>query len=395
MIEIALLGFGTVGRGTYEIIEKRAEEIKRVLNDELKVSKVLVRNKGKYKGQGDIFTDRYDDILNDDNISLVCEMTGDLENSYRYINEALKAKKHVVTSNKAVVSENLSYFTALADENEVNFLYEASVGGSIPIITPLTAQSVINRIYRIRGILNGTSNFILSKMYNENLSYDEVLREAQALGYAEADPYADVEGIDALRKLKILSSIAFSKDIENSEILSEGISSILPVDIEVFKEKGFKIKLVAESFLNEDKYALLVEPVLVKSEDPLYFIEGSNNIVEIFGDNYSSLSFIGEGAGKLPTGNAVVIDIIDALLSNNLKLKFDNLKIKCASKFQGSYYVRTKEKIDESLLAESFERDGFVISRTKMVDRGELKKELRKFRDEDCFIARFEGEDLV
>ncbi len=393
MIEIALLGFGTVGRGTYEIIEKRAEEIKKVLKNELKVSKILVRNREKYKDQGDIFTDDYDEILKDEKISLVCEMTGDLENSRRYISEALKAKKHVVTSNKAVVSESLSYFVDLADENEVNFLFEASVGGSIPIVTPLISQSVINSIYRIRGILNGTSNFILSKMYNENLSYDEVLKEAQDLGYAEADPYEDVEGIDALRKLKILSSIAFSKDIENSEILSEGISSIMPLDIEFFKEKGFKIKLVAESFLDGDKYALLVEPVLVRAEDPLYFIDGSNNIVEIFGDNYSSLSFIGEGAGKLPTGNAVVVDIIDALLSNNLKFKLDNSQLKCAGKFKGSYYVRTKEKTDESLVEESFDREDFVISKTKMIDRAQLKKELRKFKDEDCFIARFERED--
>ncbi|CDZ74677.1 homoserine dehydrogenase [Peptoniphilus sp. ING2-D1G] len=395
MIEIALLGFGTVGKGTYEIIKKRSEQIKKVLKDELKVSKILVRNTAKYKGEENVFTDDYDEILKDDNISLVCEMTGDLENSYRYIRDALKAKKHVVTSNKAVVSENLSYFVDLADENEVNFLFEASVGGSIPIITPLISQCVINDIHRVRGILNGTSNFILSKMYNENLSYEDVLKEAQALGYAEADPYEDVEGIDALRKLKILSSIAFCKDIENSEILSEGISSILPVDIEVFKEKGFKIKLVAESFLDENKYALIVEPVLVESEDPLYFIEGSNNIVEIFADNYSSLSFMGEGAGKLPTGNAVVIDIIDSLLSNNLKFKLDNTKIKCVGKFKGSYYVRTKEKIDENLLEEFFERDGFVISRTKMIDRDKLKMELRKFRDEDCFIARFEREDLA
>ncbi|WP_138160550.1 homoserine dehydrogenase [Peptoniphilus catoniae] len=395
MFEIALLGFGTVGKSTYTILEEKTDEIASTLGEKVKVSKILVRTlRSHEKIEEEIFTNNFEDILNDDKISLVCEMTGDLSASYHYIKSSLEAKKHVVTSNKAVISEHFKEFNDLAEKMGVNFLFEASVGGSIPIIGPLKSQRLVNNIHRLRGILNGTSNYILSKMYFDGTSYEDVLDEAKKLGYAESDPYEDVEGVDALRKLKILSSIAYGKDIDNDEVICQGISSILPIDIKYFQHNNLKVKLIAESFLKNNRYALLVEPVIVDVEDPFYSVDGSNNIVEIFGENYSNLSFVGEGAGGMPTANAVVIDVIEALKGDTYKINLNKKPINSGKSFKGRYYLRLKSNDLDSSYIDSIKTTGdYKIIITKEIERSLLFKDLESLKKEDYFIARFERKE--
>lgn len=391
MIKIALLGFGTVGKGTYEILEKNKDKIRNIIDDEIIVEKILKRNLNfETNIEKNKFTNNFNDILEDKEISLVAEMTGDIISSYKYIKESLKAKKHVVTANKAVVSEHFEEFLNLAEENNVNFLYESSVAGSIPIIEPLKKQVIINDITKVRGILNGTSNYILHKMTEENLDYKEVLKDAQEKGYAESDPTDDVEGIDALRKLRILSTIAFESSIENRDIESYGLSTISKLDIEYLKTKNKKVKLIAESSILDNKYMAIVEPVILENSDNLANIIDAVNSVEITGKNYSTLVFIGEGAGSLATGNAVVTDIIDALTNKNYKIAIDKKLLNNNKDFTSNYYIRVNKDILLENIVDSEEIfENKKIIKTKLINRTELKEELKNINKEDYFFARY------
>ncbi|EFI42031.1 homoserine dehydrogenase [Peptoniphilus sp. oral taxon 386] len=393
MIKIALLGFGTVGKGTYEILNKNRENIKKIVSDDVVVTKILKRNLN-FETDLDkkLFTDNFEDIINDEEILLIVEMTGDLENSYMYIKRAIENKKNVVTANKAVVSEYFEEFTELAKKNNVAFLYESSVAASLPIITPLKSQSVINDIYRVRGILNGTSNFLLSNMELENKDYSDVLKQAQDLGYAEAEPFDDVEGIDALRKLRILSTIAFKSPIKNENILHYGIGSISKVDIEYFKNNNLRVKLVAESKLDDKGYTSIVEPVILSRDDSLFNINDTNNIVEIFGDNYDSLSVAGQGAGSFQTGNAVVIDIIDALCKNYIDLEFNRDLKNMSENMEGIYYLRISNKfsIDDSLIDNLNNMGENIVIKTKKIKRNILFEQLKNIPEKEYFVGRYE-----
>lgn len=391
MIKLALLGFGTVGKGTFSILENKKEEIKNILGEEVVVSKILKRNLDfKTDISKELFTDNIEDIINDKDIKLVCEMTGDKISSYNYIKLALINKKHVVTANKAVVSEHFEEFLNLARENNVKFLYESSVAGSIPIIEPLKKQSVINDIVKVRGILNGTSNYILHKMTSEGLDYKEVLKDAQDKGYAEADPTDDVEGLDALRKLRILSTIAFKSSIYNNDIEHFGLSSISKNDIEYLKEKEYKVKLVAESYKENDKYMSIVEPVILGEEDKLYNILNAENSVEIVGENYSSLTFTGEGAGMYPTGNAVVTDIIDALLGEVYPVIINRELLNNNDDYKAVYYLRVEKDINLDNISDEIEiyNDKKII-KTKKIKRKDLISSLEKLEDNNYFFARY------
>lgn len=391
MIKLALLGFGTVGKGTFSILENKKEEIKNILGEEVVVSKILKRNLDfKTDISKELFTDNIEDIINDKDIKLVCEMTGDKISSYNYIKLALVNKKHVVTANKAVVSEYFEEFLNLARENNVKFLYESSVAGSIPIIEPLKKQSVINDIVKVRGILNGTSNYILHKMTSEGLNYKEVLKDAQDKGYAEADPTDDVEGLDALRKLRILSTIAFKSSIYNNDIEHFGLSSISKNDIDYLKEKEYKVKLVAESYKENDKYMSIVEPVILGEEDKLYNILNAENSVEIVGENYSSLTFTGEGAGMYPTGNAVVTDIIDALIGEVYPVVINRELLNNNDDYKAVYYLRVEKDINLDNISDEIEiyNDKKII-KTKKIKRKDLISSLEKLEDKNYFFARY------
>lgn len=391
MIKLALLGFGTVGKGTFSILENKKEEIKNILGEEVVVSKILKRNLDfKTDISKELFTDNIEDIINDKDIKLVCEMTGDKISSYNYIKLALVNKKHVVTANKAVVSEYFEEFLNLARENNVKFLYESSVAGSIPIIEPLKKQSVINDIVKVRGILNGTSNYILHKMTSEGLNYKEVLKDAQDKGYAEADPTDDVEGLDALRKLRILSTIAFKSSIYNNDIEHFGLSSISKNDIDYLKENEYKVKLVAESYKENDRYMSIVEPVILGEEDKLYNILNAENSVEIVGENYRSLTFTGEGAGMYPTGNAVVTDIIDALIGEVYPVVINRELLNNNDDYKAVYYLRVEKDINLDNISDEIEiyNDKKII-KTKKIKRKDLISSLEKLEDKNYFFARY------
>jgi homoserine dehydrogenase len=246
MINIGLLGLGTVGLGIVEILDKRKDELKAILGSELRIKKILVKNNSKKRSidiEREMIVTDFEDILEDEDISIIIEVTSDLENSYKYIKKALNAGKHVVTANKAVVSKYFEELSSLASEKKLAFLYEASVGGGIPILKPLREQTAINEITKVQGILNGTCNYILTRMFEEGMDYEDTLKIAKELGYAEVDPTADVEGYDTLRKLRILGTIALRGKISEEDMILDGISSITAFDMEQIKKYEFNSKI--------------------------------------------------------------------------------------------------------------------------------------------------------
>ena len=251
-------------------------------------------------------------ILEDKEIEIVVEVMGGVEPACTFVKNALLAGKSVVTSNKELVARHGAELLEIARERNLNFLFEASVGGGIPIIRPLNQSLTADEITEITGILNGTTNFILTKMDKEGSNFDEVLKEAQALGYAERNPAADVEGYDACRKIAILSSLAFGKNVNYEDIYTEGITKISDVDFKYAKELGYSVKLLASSKNVDGNLYAMVSPVMISPEHPLFTVNGVINGIHVNGNMVGDVMFIGAGAGKLPTASAVVSDIIDA-----------------------------------------------------------------------------------
>jgi homoserine dehydrogenase len=315
VVNIALLGFGNVGSGVYEIIKRNRNDILQREGIDFNVKKILVRDINKTRKDGapkEIFTDKFEDILNDTDIEIVAEFLGGTEPSRNYLINVLRHGKSVVTANKEVLSK---YWPELEDEamkHKVGLYYEASVAGGIPVIKAVQESLQANKISEIMGIINGTTNFILTKMSDEGQGYNETLKEAQNFGYAEPDPTADVEGFDALYKLSILSSISFHKRVGLQSIYREGISKISAEDIEYGKELGFALKLLAISKNNGETIEARVHPTFLPVSHPLASVRDSYNAIFIKGDAVGNLMFYGRGAGDLPTGSAVVSDIISA-----------------------------------------------------------------------------------
>lgn len=352
MINIALLGLGTVGTGVAEILGKRHVELEALTGQDINLKKILVQDVNKKRNinliDGVIVSD-FNEILNDDEIDIIIEATGSLELSYKYIIEGLKAGKHIVTANKAVVSKYFEEFSSLAAKNNLAFLYEASVGGGIPIIKPLKEQLFLNELSEVQGILNGTCNYILTRMVNEGKNYDEVLKLAQKLGYAEADPTADVEGHDTLRKLRILGSLALEGQILEEDILLGGISTITSFDIELIKMINSTVKLIAEAKLFEDGFTAVVQPTIVSNSNYFANVDMAYNSVAFKGDNIGELKYYGSGAGSLPTANAILSDVLDIILDTYRKgnplgdKQLSNLN----SKIRGEYYIRISDTNDK------------------------------------------------
>ncbi|MGO1469164.1 MAG: homoserine dehydrogenase [Tissierella sp.] len=354
MINIGLLGLGTVGSGVVEILESRKEKISSLIGEEINIKKILVKNVNKKRDihlNKDIIISNFEEILNDHTISLVVEVTSDIEQSYEYVKLALNNGKSVVTANKALVSKYFEELSALAEEKNVSFLYEASVGGGIPIIKPLKEELILNSVDKVQGILNGTCNYILTRMFNEGLDYDEVLKKAQELGYAEMDPAADVEGPDTLRKLRILGSLALQGKVGEEDIILEGIEKITSFDVRQIKLMKSTVKLIGEVKEYEDGYSALVMPTIVKDGSYFASVNMAFNSVTFEGDNIGELKFYGSGAGKFPTGDAVLRDILDIALDFDRKqnplghriLKNNNSEIK------DKYYLRISESKENIL----------------------------------------------
>ncbi|GMQ63591.1 homoserine dehydrogenase [Vallitalea maricola] len=348
MIEIGLLGLGTVGSGVYEIIHQRRNYLQELLGYKIHISKVLVKNlyiKRNVDINRSILTDNAMEILRDKDIKIIVEAIGGTTDAYDYITEALRRGKHVVTANKAVVCKYFKEFIELAKKNNCAFLFEASVAGGIPIIKELMQNiSQLNDISNIKGILNGTTNYILTKMFDNGLNYEEALKSAQELGFAEEDPTDDVEGVDIARKLCILSTIASKNIILLKNIKRSGITKIIPRDIELIKSLEHKIKFIGSFNMNRNnQYYGVVEPVLVKKDSIYYGVNEANNVVSIKGSNVGEIQLLGQGAGKKPTANAVVSDIINVIKGIYYNYDFDfedNAKVTNIDFYKNKYYFR-------------------------------------------------------
>ena len=313
-IKVGLIGLGTVGSGAFQILRDNAELIRQRVGVPIEVVKIAVRDIGRDRGlniPSSILTDNPSQITDDPNIDIVVELIGGYEPAKELLLTAIARGKHVVTANKALLAVHGSELHDAARRAGVAIGFEGSVAGGIPVIKALKESLAANRILSIYGIINGTSNYILTKMTDEERSFEDVLREAQSAGYAEADPTFDVGGIDTAHKLAILVNLAFGIPINLNDIFTEGITAIRPLDIDFGKTLGFKVKLLAIAKLHNGKAEARVHPTMVPDEYPIAKVGGVYNAIQIVGDACQDIMLYGRGAGSLPTGSAVVADIMD------------------------------------------------------------------------------------
>lgn len=350
-IKVALLGMGTVGSGVYEVIEKlQKDNFKHKVGADVEVKRVLVRTPAKYADKvlpHTILTTEWQDILNDDEISIVIELMGGIEPARTYLTEALRAGKNIVSANKDLIAVHGRELEALAAEMKRDFRYEASALGAIPIVQPLKENLAANHFSEIVGIMNGTTNYILTNMAEHGMSYEDALAEATALGYAEADPTADVEGLDAGRKVAILANIAFHTPAVFDDVHVEGITKISKLDMAYAESIGCVIKLLGIVSKEADGLSLSVHPAIIAKSHPLASVGGSFNAVFVQGDAIDEAMFYGRGAGKLPTASAVVGDVIDICRDIVYGCEgrigdytYENIPIKPMSKMKSRFYVR-------------------------------------------------------
>ena len=378
-IKIALLGIGNVIKGVYRIIEHRRDELKDKFEINIIIDRVLVNDIDKKRDidiSRDLLTKDINDIINNNEIDIVVECLGGTDPAREYLLTALNTRKTVVTANKEVIAKHWEELEQAAIINDVGLYFEGSVCGGIPIINAINKSLQGNKILRLMGIINGTTNYILTKMADENRQFEEVLREAQKLGMAEFDPTADVEGFDAMYKLSILSTLCFHKRIKISDIFRQGICSISQKDIECGKELGLGIKLLAIAKNINDKIEVRVHPTFIPLEHPLYAVKNSFNAVFIEGSSVGELMFYGKGAGELPTGSAVVSDIVNAC--TNGKHYYENInnntEVIIEDNWKTEYFIRLTTKDQPGVLAEIagiFSDYGVSLASVMQKGRGE------------------------
>lgn len=329
MIKIAILGYGTVGSGVYEVIKKNREIITEKLGEEVQVKHVLDLREFEGDPVQEVLVHDVDTIINDTEITVVCETMGGENPAYDFTRRALERGKSVCTSNKELVEKHGAELIKIAKAHQCSYLFEASVGGGIPIIRPLRTSLAQEEIQSITGILNGTTNYILTKMETEGLAFKDVLKRAQERGYAERNPDADILGFDACRKIAILTSLAYGKSVDFSDITTEGITNITENDFAYTKKMGATIKLFAKSVKKGDKYYALVAPFIVKPENPLYAVKDVFNAILVNGNMGGETMYYGKGAGKLATASAVVSDVLDCArhIGKHLAVKWDEEKL--------------------------------------------------------------------
>lgn len=352
MINVAVLGYGTVGSGVVEVINTNHESINKRAGQEINVKYVLDLRDFPGDPVEKILVHDYEQIVNDPEVDIVVEVMGGVEPAYTFVKKALLAGKNVCTSNKALVADKGRELMDIAREKSINFLFEASCGGGIPIIRVINSSLTGDEVDEVTGILNGTTNYMLYKMSTEGCEFDTVLKEAQQKGYAEADPTADVEGYDACRKIAILSSLAYSEYFDYKDIYTEGITKITPEDMEYAAKLGRTIKLLGTSRRNADGtcYAM-VAPFLIGRDSPLYSVNDVFNAVFVHGNMLGDAMFYGSGAGKLPTASAVVGDIVDAAkhLHTNIFTNWNSTpaKLRPLDQVSGRFFVRVKKEAAE------------------------------------------------
>ena len=344
MISAAVLGYGTVGGGVVEVLQTNSDVIARRVGDEINVKYILdLRDFPGDKNEKLVIHD-YDTIVNDPEVKIICETMGGVEPAFTFSKRALATGKSVCTSNKELVAAHGPELIALAKENNCNYLFEASVGGGIPIIRPIVNALTSEKIDGIYGILNGTTNYILTKMEKEGARFEDVLKEAQDKGYAEKNPEADVEGYDAVRKLAILSSLVYGKNVDYNDIYTEGITKTTPEDFAYAKALNKTIKLIAMGRETKDGRYAMVSPRMISSDNPLYCAQDVFNAILLHSDMLGDSMYYGRGAGKLPTASAVCGDVIEMAKNpdRHLALIWDAEKqeIKSKDTLSQQYFVR-------------------------------------------------------
>lgn len=353
MINIAVLGYGTIGSGVVEVLDTNSESIANRAGDEINVKYVLDLRDFPGDAIQDKIVHDYEIIVNDPDIQVVVEVMGGVEPAYTFVKRALLAGKHVTTSNKALVAKHGAELIAIAKERSINFLFEASVGGGIPIIRPLNSSLTADEIQEITGILNGTTNYMMSKMSNEGLEFDEVLKDAQEKGYAEKDPTADIKGHDACRKIAILTSLVCGQQVDFEDIYTEGIDKITATDIKYAKAMGRAIKLLASSKRADESFYAMVAPFMISQDHPLFNVNDVFNGIFVKGNVLGDAMFYGSGAGKLPTASAVVADIVDIVkhLKTNILVEWSKKKLNLVDikDSKRRFFVRMKGTVEENL----------------------------------------------
>ena len=360
-INIALLGLGTVGTGVYKVLKMQEEERPRKVGAELAVKKILVRDLKKAALKVDdpsVLTNDWKEILDDESIEIVVEVMGGMEPARTYMMEALATGKNVVTANKDLMAESGRELFDMAEQSQKDLLFEAAVAGGIPIISPLKQSLAGNHLTEIIGIVNGTTNFILTKMTSEGMEFNEALSLATELGYAEADPTADVEGLDAGRKMAIMASIAFNSRVTFRDVYTEGITRITATDIRYAKEMGCDIKLLGVARNTQEGIEVRVHPMLIPSTHPLASVNDSFNAVFVHGDAVDDAMFYGRGAGEMPTASAVVGDIFE--IARNIRFGcngrisctcYKELPIKKMEEIESRYFIRMQVEDRYGVLA--------------------------------------------
>lgn len=344
MIYISVLGYGTVGSGVVEVLSKNKDSITKRAGQEIEVKYVLDLRDFIGDPIQDKIVHDYKTIVDDPEVNIIVETMGGVNPAYEFVKEALQKGKSVCTSNKELVAKHGAELLEIAKGNQVNFLFEASVGGGIPIIRPLNQSLTADEIQEITGILNGTTNYILTKMSYEGCKYDDALKEAQQKGYAERNPEADVEGYDACRKIAILTSLAYGMQVDHEDIYTEGITKITDTDIAYAKSIGAAIKIFGTSRKVGDKVFAMIAPMMIKSDNPLFSVNDVFNAIFVKGNLLGNVMFYGAGAGKLPTASAVVSDVVDATkhLGTNIMTIWSSKKLELAdiNDMEQRFFVR-------------------------------------------------------
>ncbi|HIZ64380.1 MAG TPA: homoserine dehydrogenase [Candidatus Blautia pullicola] len=385
VIKAALLGLGTVGTGVYKVLQMQKDEMEQKLGAVVELEKILVRNLKKAAAKIDkpeLLTNNWKEILEDDSIQIVIEVMGGIEPAKTYMLEALAAGKHVVTANKDLVAAHGAEVLDCAASHKCDFLFEAAVAGGIPIIRPLKQCLAGNHLSEVVGIVNGTTNFILTKMTQEGMEFAEALALATRLGYAEADPTADIQGLDAGRKMAIMASIAFNSRVTFDQVITEGITHISSKDIRYAKELGCVIKLLGLARNTESGIEVRVQPMLVPENHPLATVNDSYNAVFVRGDAVGDAMFYGRGAGEMPTASAIVGDVFDIVR---------NLLFDCTGRISCTCYKELPVKEADEIESRFFlrlhvdDRPGVLASIASVLGNNNVSiaQMIQKHRDED------------
>jgi len=361
LLKLGILGLGTVGSGVVKILEKNAENIKNKVGTEVKIIKILVNNLEKERDieiDKNLLTDKAEDIIDNPEIDIVVELIGGEQPAYDYIIRAIENGKSIVTANKLVIAKYGKRIFRKADENDAQVCYEGSVAGGLPIIRPLQNSLAANRIEKIYGILNGTTNYILTDMSKNKKDFDESLKNAQDLGFAEADPSSDIDGHDAAYKITILSSLAFERFVDARDVYVEGIREIKSTDLELAHEMGYVIKLLAIAKNGNDGIDIRVHPAFIPEDHPIAMINGTYNCVYLHGDAVGQVMSTARGAGQMPTGSAVTADIIQVAKDINYNQRevqrmdsFLESNVTKIDEIENSFYLRLEVEDKPGVMA--------------------------------------------